>query len=60
LAHVIRCERDEELHPDRIYWVYHVQEDAVVEMLFAVASRTKAGSCSPCTVALSSRRMTRW
>jgi hypothetical protein len=35
LAHVIRCERDEELHPDRIYWVYHVHEDALVEMLFA-------------------------
>ena len=34
-AHVVRCERDEELHPHRIYWVYHVHEDALVEMLFA-------------------------
>ena len=24
-----------ELHPHRIYWVYHVHEDALVEMLFA-------------------------
>ena len=35
VAHVVRCERDEELHPDRIYWVYRVHEDALVEMLFA-------------------------
>ena len=35
VAHVVRCERDEELHADRIYWVYHVHEDALVEMLFA-------------------------
>jgi hypothetical protein len=35
VVHVVRCERDEELHPRRIYWVYHVHEDALVEMLFA-------------------------
>jgi|SRR5579864_7088653 len=35
LAHVIRCERDEELNPDRVYWVYHRHEDAAVGMLFA-------------------------
>ena len=37
VAYVIRCERYEELHPGRIYWVYHVQEDALVGMLFARA-----------------------
>jgi hypothetical protein len=37
VAHVVRRERDEELHPDRIYWVYHIHEDALVEMLFARA-----------------------
>jgi hypothetical protein len=37
VAHVVRCERDEELHPERVYWVYHVHEDALVEMLFARA-----------------------
>jgi hypothetical protein len=35
VAHVVKCERDEELHPDRVYWVYHVHENALVEMLFA-------------------------
>ena len=38
LAHVTRCERDVELHPDRVYWVYHVHEDALVGMLFARAA----------------------
>ena len=38
VAHVIRCERDVELQPDRIYWVYHAHEDAVVGMLFARAT----------------------
>jgi hypothetical protein len=37
VAHVVRCARDEELHPGRIYWVYHVHEDALVGMLFARA-----------------------
>jgi hypothetical protein len=37
VVHVIRCERDEEPHPGRIYWVYHVHEDALVGMLFARA-----------------------
>ena len=37
LAHVARCERDVELRPDRVYWVYHVHEDALVGMLFARA-----------------------
>jgi len=37
VAQVIRCERDVELQPDRIYWVYHVHEDALVGMLFARA-----------------------
>ena len=37
VAHVIRCQRDVELHPDRIYWVYHLHVDALVEMLFARA-----------------------
>jgi len=37
VAHVVRCERDEELHPDRVYWVYHIHEDALVGMLFARA-----------------------
>jgi hypothetical protein len=26
-----------ELHSDRVYWVYHVHEDALVGMLFARA-----------------------
>ena len=26
-----------ELHPDRIYWVYHVDEEALVGMFFALA-----------------------
>jgi hypothetical protein len=38
VARVIRCERDVELQPDRIYWVYHVHEDALVGMLFARAA----------------------
>jgi hypothetical protein len=37
VAHVMRCERNVELHPDRIYWVYHVDEEALVGMLFARA-----------------------
>jgi hypothetical protein len=37
VAHVIKCERDEELQPGRIYWVYYAHEDAVVGMLFARA-----------------------
>jgi hypothetical protein len=37
VAHVVRCTRDEELQPGRIYWVYHVHEDALVGMLFARA-----------------------
>jgi hypothetical protein len=37
VAHVVRCERDVELHPDRVYWVYHVHEEALVGMLFARA-----------------------
>ena len=37
VAHVVRCERDEKLHPDRVYWVYHIHEDAFVGMLFARA-----------------------
>ena len=35
VARVVRCERDVELQPDRIYWLYHVHEDAIVGMLFA-------------------------
>jgi hypothetical protein len=38
VAHVIRCERDVELQPDRIYWVYQLNEDALVGMLFARAT----------------------
>jgi len=37
VANVVRCERDGELHPGRIYWVYHVHEDALVGMLFGYA-----------------------
>jgi hypothetical protein len=37
VARVVRCERDEELYPDRVYWVYHRHEDALVGMLFARA-----------------------
>ena len=37
MAHVVRCERNEELHPDQVYWVYHIHEDALVGMLFARA-----------------------
>ena len=35
VARVVRCERDVELQPDRIYWMYHVDKDALVGMLFA-------------------------
>jgi hypothetical protein len=37
VAHVARCERDKELQPDQIYWVYRIHEDALVGMLFARA-----------------------
>jgi hypothetical protein len=37
LVQVIRCERGVKLEPDRVYWVYHVHEDAMVGMLFARA-----------------------
>jgi hypothetical protein len=37
VAHVVRSAPNEELHPGRIYWVYHAHEDAVVGMLFARA-----------------------
>ena len=37
VAHVARCERNVELHQDRIYWVYRIHEDALVGMLFARA-----------------------
>jgi hypothetical protein len=37
VAQVIQCERDVELHPDRVYWVYHRHEDALVGMRFARA-----------------------
>jgi hypothetical protein len=37
VAHVARCQRDVELRRDRIYWVYRIHEDALVEMLFARA-----------------------
>ena len=37
VAHVVRCERDEELHAGRIYWLYHGHEEALVGMLFARA-----------------------
>lgn len=37
VADIARCERDVELHLDRIYWVYHIHEDALVGMLFARA-----------------------
>ena len=35
VACVVRCERDVELHQDRIHWLYHVHEEALVGMLFA-------------------------
>ena len=35
VACVVRCERDVELHLERVFWVYHVHEDAIVGMLFA-------------------------
>lgn len=37
VAHVIRCERDVELLPDQVYWMYHRHEDALVGMRFARA-----------------------
>jgi hypothetical protein len=47
VAQVTRCERDVELHLDRIYWLYRVHEDALIgtEVKISSSSSTRMIVC---------------